>query len=378
MLGSAGQWFRCGFVPALLALLCTPLHSNLVYFIVNHDDGFVGGVDVGEGFVDGVDLRLVVGVRDVDDMEEEVGFGDFVEGGFEGFNELRGELADEAYGVGEEEGEIADDDLADGGVEGGEEFVFCEYVGFGEEVEDGAFADVGVADEGHADEGFAVFALEGFLCVEFGELDFECRDFLLDEAAVGLDLCFAWSAHADAAALAFEMCPEASEAGEHVLELSELDLSACGGCACVACEDVEDESGAVEDAAFHFFLEVAELCGREFVVDDDDVGVEGVLVFAYFVEFARAYIGAGVGSVEFLDDLVDGDAAGGAEEEFEFVEVFLGTFEGLSVGADGDEDGFFGDFFVYKGVALLWRGTFAFLSERITEFAFLVWGVVHG
>ena len=307
-------------------------------------------MDVGEGFVDGVDLREVVGMGDVDNMEEEVGFGDFVEGGFEGFDKLSGEFADETDGVGEEEGEVADDDFADGGVEGGEEFVFGQNIALGQEVEDGGLADVGVADEGDADKALAVFALEGFLGVEFGELEFEGRDFFFDETAVGLDLGFAGATHADAAALALEVGPKAGEAGEHVLELGEFDLSASGGGAGVAGEDVEDEGGAVEDAAAEFFFEVAELCGREFVVDNDDVGIEGLLVFAYFVEFAAADIGAGVGAVEFLDDFFDGDAAGGAEKEFEFVEVFLSAFDGLPIGADREEDGLFGDYLIDEGI----------------------------
>ena len=103
-----------------------------------------------------------------------------------------------------------------------------------------------------------------------------------------------------------------------------------------------------------------------------------MLVFADFVELSATDIGAGVGAVEFLNDFLDGDATGGAEKEFEFVEVFFSAFDGLPIGADREEDGLFGDYLIDEGVALLWRGAFAFLSEGITELAFLIWSVVHG
>ena len=63
------------------------------------------------------------------------------------------------------------------------------------------------------------------------------------------------------AALALEVCPEACEAWEHVLELCEFDLCFGDGGACALGEDVEDECGAVEYADAEGFFEVAELCG---------------------------------------------------------------------------------------------------------------------
>ena len=109
-------------------------------------------MDVGEGAVDGVDLREIVGVRDVYNMDEEIGFGDLIESGLEAFDELGREFADESDGVGEEEGEVANNDLADGGVEGGEKFVFGEDIALSQKIEEGGLADVSVADECHADK----------------------------------------------------------------------------------------------------------------------------------------------------------------------------------------------------------------------------------
>ena len=45
------------------------------------------------------------------------------------------------------------------------------------------------------------------------------------------------------------------------MELCELDLGFCDGCSGAFGEDVKDEGGAVEYAAFEFFFEVAKLRG---------------------------------------------------------------------------------------------------------------------
>ncbi len=213
--------------------------------------------------------------------------------------------------------------------------------------------------------------------VEFGELNFEGGNFLFDEASVGLYLRFAGTAHANAAALALKVCPHTGEARKHILKLGELDLCAGGGGAGVACEDVEDEGGAVENAALHLFLEVAELRGRQFIVDDNDVGIESLLILLYFVEFSGADIGAGVGTVELLNDFVNGDTSSGTEEEFKFVEIFFGTFEGLAVGTNRDKYSLFRDFLVDKSITFLRCRSFPFFSDTIPEFAFLIWSVLH-
>ena len=326
-----------------------------VHLVEDEDGGLVGGADFREGAAHGGDLLLVVGMGDVDDMDEEVGLDDLVEGRLERLDEAVGQLADETHGVGEKEREVVDDHLADGGVEGCEEFVLGEDVALGQEVHEGALPHVGIAHEGDAHEALAVLALEGLLGVEFFQQDFELRDALLDEAAVGLDLRLAGAAHADAAALALKVGPEAGEAREHVLQLCQLDLRLGDGGAGALGEDVEDEGGAVEDTAVHLLLEVAELRGRELVVEDHEVGVEGLPVFAHLLQFAAADVGAGVGAVEALDDLLQADAPGGVEEEGQFGEVLLGALHRHPCGTHGHEDGLLGDFGGGEGIALLGR-----------------------
>ena len=94
-------------------------------------------------------------------------FADFVEGRFERLHKAVREFANKPYRVREQERQILENDLAHGGVQCCEEFVFHKHVGVAEQVHDGGFADVGVTHEGDADELLAVSALGLFLLVYF-------------------------------------------------------------------------------------------------------------------------------------------------------------------------------------------------------------------
>ena len=340
-----------------------------INLVEDHNRRLIERLQFVEGTVDRLDLLLEAAVGDVDNMDEEVRFAYLVEGRFERFDQTVRQFADKSDGVGEEERQVVDHHLADRGVEGGEEFVLRKDVRLGEEIHQGGLADIGIAYQSHTDQTLAIFALLHFLLVDGGEPFFEQCDFLGNETAVGLNLAFAGSAHTDTAPLAFEVGPETGEPREHILQLSQFDLRFGDGGACPAGEDVENQRGAVEDTAVESPLEVAELSRREFVVENDKIGVEGVLVFNDLLQFAAADIGAAVGSVEFLDDCLEGDATCRFEEESQFVETLLGVFHGGAGITYRDEDGPFGFHVRRESVALLGGGTLV-LTFPNTRLAF--------
>ncbi len=93
--GLFAQGFFAGFLFALF---------EGVDFVEDQERGDIGAADVDEGLDDGFELVLGMGMGDIEDEKEHIGVGGFFEGGFEAGDEVVGEIADEANGVGDEGG----------------------------------------------------------------------------------------------------------------------------------------------------------------------------------------------------------------------------------------------------------------------------------
>ena len=93
---------------------------------------------------------------------------------------------------------------------------------------------------------------------------------LPDHPAVGLDLGFTRTAEeAEPAALPFEVGPAAHEPALLVIEMGEFDLKTALGSGRAFAEDLEDQSGAVDDLARQLVFQIALLDRRERAVDHD-------------------------------------------------------------------------------------------------------------
>ncbi len=300
--------------------------GQTVDLVEDEEAGAAFEAEVAEGLIDGFRLLAGIGMRNVDDVEEERGFFELFEGSAEGSDELGGELLDESDGVGEEGGGArGETDAAGGRVEGGKELVLDQDVGPGEGAHEGGLAGVGVADE--RDNGNALARaltpVQRALAAHLLDLALEAGDAVADQAAVGLELGLAGAAGADAGAEPFEVRPLTTQAGKDVLVLGELDLQEALTGAGVLGENVEDEGGTVNDFDVEGVLQVALLGGGQFVIEDDR-GVRGFgLLGDDLLELALADVGGGVVAVEALDGLADNVSARGAGEE---AELFEGGF----------------------------------------------------
>ena len=187
-----------------------------VHLVEDEELGFVGEVKLVEGVFDDLDLGGAAGVGGVDDVEEEVGVLEELQGGVEGGYDRGWELVDEADSVGNQDFvAIGEPDTAGDGVEGGEEAVGRGDAGVGQGVEEGALAGVGVADEG-GDGQFratAAFAVESSGALNALNLALEALNSAANEAPVGLYLGLAGAAGADAATESLKVGPLAREAG---------------------------------------------------------------------------------------------------------------------------------------------------------------------
>jgi hypothetical protein len=114
--------------------------------------------------------------------------------------------------------------------------------------------------------------------------------------------------------------------------LSELDLELALASAGVASKDVEDELGAVENAAGQSGLEVAQLRGRKVVIEENEIGLRRSGDSSDLFNFAGTNECSGVWSRAALNKF-GSDLASGAQEQFaKLGERFFGVEAG-SVGA---------------------------------------------
>ena len=208
-------------------------------------------------------------------MEDEVGQPGLLQRGPEGVDELVGQLADEADGVGEQVVAPARAQNPRRRVQRVEEPVADAGGGAGERVEQRRLAGVGVAGQGDRGQvrALALGAHHRAAGAHPGQAALEGRDAVAGQAAVGLDLGLTRAAGADAAAEALQVRPQPAHAGEVVLQLGELDLELALGAVGVGGEDVEDDRGAVDDRHAEGLLEVALLARGELVVTGHEVGV---------------------------------------------------------------------------------------------------------
>lgn len=316
--------------------------------------GFFGFAffDFGEEVVEGVEHGFVVkldgGVGDVQEDEDEVGVHRFFEGCPEGCDEVVREVADEADGVGEHCVVSASEvPLSCAGHEGCEDSVVGVGAAFGEGVEEGGFACVGVSDESYGEVvGVSFFDGAAFACLDVFEFALEDCFAALDEPSVDFELLFAGASCADASDAtgaddAFEVGPHGAEAGVGVFELGDFDLEFGFVGAGAGGEDVEDELGAVEDFAVGDFFDFGDLSWGEVVVEDDGSGVElGAGGFEFF-EFAFAHVGACDGALHSLFGFTHDDRAGLGGELAEFSEWIALVVGGFGE-ADRGEHGAFG------------------------------------
>ena len=295
--------------------------------------------------VNHLDLLLELWVGDVDHMNQQVGVADLVEGRLERLHKVGGELADESHGVGQQEREIVDGDFAHGGVECGEKLVLGKDVALAQQVHQCGFSYVGVAHQGHAGEFAAVFALDGLLAVDVGQLLLEPGYAALDDASVGLDLCLARASHADTALLTLEVGPHSCQSREQILILRQLHLRLGRGGLCAAGEDVEDQARTVENLHLQFFLDVGNLLGGEVVVENHHPYVVFLDIFLDFSQFALPHECAGIGLFEFLHKACDNLGSGRVGQKLKLVEIFVHLVLGLPGCDKSHGHGPFGGFF---------------------------------
>ena len=276
-------------------------------------------------------------MRDVYHVQQQVSLARLVERRLERVDQVGGQLAYEADGVGKQERQVVYHHLAHRGVERGEQLVLGEHLALCEHVHDGRFAHVGISHERHTYGASAVLALSAHLLVNLHEALLEQRDAVEDDTAVHLELRLTRSAQthgafaatgARATALTLKVRPQALQTRQHVAILRQFHLRLCGSRLRAHGEDVEDERRAVEYLHLQYLLDVAYLLRRQLVVEDNHAdGTLSVLlslyVFAYLLQLTRTHVRHRAWSAHALCEALHGYGARRVGEKLQLVEIFL-------------------------------------------------------
>ena len=128
--------------------------------------------------------------------------------------------------------------------------------------------------------------------------------------------------------MSLEVCPEALQARQHVAVLRQLYLRLGVGRLCTHGKDVKDEARAVEDLDLLHLLDVAQLLGRELIVEDDHRHFPFGILFrlyegAYLLQLANAEVGDAVRPPKALGEATHRLCTGSLGQELQLIEVFL-------------------------------------------------------
>jgi hypothetical protein len=99
------------------------------------------------------------------------------------------------------------------------------------------------------------------------EVFFHLHDASLNFAPIGFQLSFTGTSGADAAAELGHGFAASRQTGKHVFELCQLNLELTFTRTRMTGEDVENKLRSVKDAAGQAFFQIAQLCGRQVMVE---------------------------------------------------------------------------------------------------------------
>ena len=134
------------------------------------------------------------------------------------------------------------------------------------------------------------------------------------------------------------MLPVPRQPRQQILQLRQLDLQLAGLAVRTSRKDVEDQLAAVDDLDLGFRLQIALLCGRQGVVENNHVSAEVVRQRANFLDLAAADEGCRMNTPHLLHRLAKDTHVGGFGETLELGERLLAAEDRILVEDRSDED----------------------------------------
>lgn len=167
----------------------------------------------------------------------------------------------------------------------------------------------------------ATVALCGALALDQFQFLFDSVDPFLNFAAIRFELRFTFTpAHTDTTFLPRQVAPVAREAWEQMLKLGQFNLELSFARAGALGENIENQSGAIENFTFEHLFQISALGWGKLVVENDRVDIVMLTPFGEFGGFARTDKSGCDRGFNFLTAGADDLATGGGGEFSEFFE----------------------------------------------------------
>ena len=216
--------------------------------------------------------------------------------------------------------------LARGGVESGEQLIGSVSARFGQQIEQGGFARIGVAHQRNP-KGLAALtrtALGVALAFDLHESLFHRLDSLADHAAVEFDLRFTRTTTVtNAATLPLEVTPAAHQARRQILQPGQFNLQFAFVALSTVAKDLKNQHGAVCHRHAEVTLEVALLGCAQRLIEQHHLGLVHGDEQLDLIGFAAAHEKCRIRALATRNDARDRQVSGRLCEQGEFIERLI-------------------------------------------------------
>ena len=291
-------------------------------------------------------MVVPVGVRRVNDMNQQVGILQFLQRGLECPHQMVGQLGDKSDGIGQQHFQrVGHLQAAGGGVQGIKQPVIGRDTRAGDAVQQGRFTGVGVAHQGHHRDGIFLppLPLDGPDLADFLQFLFQPGNAAADNPAVRLQLGLTGATGANGAFLPFQVGPHTRQTGQQIFILGQLHLQAALFRLGPLGENIKNQGAAVQNRDAQKFFQRPVLGRREIVVKNSHGGFGGLQKLLDLVHLALTDEAVGVGGVAVLEHLGGTLAAGRFQQRFQLVQGGVGgrLLLGEHIGVEAHQHGLF-------------------------------------
>src|SRR5215471_1685065 len=161
------------------------------------------------------------------------------------------------------------------------------------------------------------------------DIPFQRADAMPDLPAVHFQFRFTGTARADAAAEPREVFPITGQARETVFQLRKLDLKLAFFRSRPPPENIEDQSGAVDDLRVEGLFQILRLTRGQLFVENNNVNTLHENFLTEFFDFTFADVCCRIGTVTALDHLIDDACAGRNGQLTQFIESVTTNEDGV-------------------------------------------------